>query len=160
MFLVGEVDERGRFVVEVAKKCRDEAIQCCGPNQPFNAIGNCIDRIARQHFVKVVPAFTGHGIGSYFHGPPEILHFSIREYFFLFFLFELLLKLNVFSGNSIGGLMKPGMVFTIEPVLSLGTEEIEIQEDGWTAMSTDGSRSAQFEHTVLITNVGVEILTE
>lgn len=56
--------------------------------------------------------------------------------------------------------MKPGMVFTIEPVLSLGTEEIEIQEDGWTAMSTDGSRSAQFEHTVLITDDGVEILTE
>lgn len=56
--------------------------------------------------------------------------------------------------------MNPGMVFTIEPVLSLGTEEIEIQEDGWTAMSTDGSRSAQFEHTVLITDDGVEILTE
>lgn len=83
MFLVGDVDERGRFIVEVARKCRDEAIQCCGPNQPFNAIGNCIDRIARQHFVKVVPAFTGHGIGSYFHGQPEILHFSMRLSFLL-----------------------------------------------------------------------------
>lgn len=56
--------------------------------------------------------------------------------------------------------MKPGMTFTIEPVISLGTEEIEIQEDGWTAMSTDNSRSAQFEHTVLITNDGVDVLTK
>lgn len=56
--------------------------------------------------------------------------------------------------------MKAGMTFTIEPVISLGSAEIEIQEDGWTAMSVDGSRSAQFEHTVLITNDGVEILTE
>lgn len=162
MFQIGNVDERGVRLMEVARMCRDEAIrQCCGPDRPFNAIGQNIDRWAREHFMRVVPAFTGHGIGSYFHGPPEILHF--RNLFIYYAQIGMPLKgvcVFLFVGNKEDGLMKAGMTFTIEPVISLGSEEIEIQEDGWTAMSVDGSRSAQFEHTVLITNDGVEILTE
>lgn len=67
---------------------------------------------------------------------------------------------NLFSENNLAGIMLPGMVFTIEPILSLGEEEIEILDDNWTAISTDDSRSAQFEHTVLITDSGVDVLTE
>ena len=81
--------------------------------------------------------FTGHGIGSYFHGPPDIYHVP----------------------NTYPGKMLPGMTFTIEPALSEGTDEIVILEDGWTALTCDNSRAAQCEHTVLITETGVEILT-
>ncbi len=82
--------------------------------------------------------FAGHGIGSYFHGPPDIFH----------------------VGNSYPGVMVPGVTFTIEPILSEGTAQIGIlEDDGWTALSMDNSRSAQAEHTVLITKTGCEILT-
>ncbi|XP_059609398.1 methionine aminopeptidase 1D, mitochondrial [Phlebotomus argentipes] len=136
-FLVGNVDEIGQKLVRVAEECLIEGIAACGPNMKFSGIGKNIQNHAKRHKFCVVPAFIGHGIGSYFHGPPEVLHFK----------------------NSAGGFMKPGMVFTVEPVISSGGPEVEILEDNWTAVSVDGSRSAQFEHTVLITDSGVEILT-
>ena len=83
-------------------------------------------------------AFTGHGISWYFHGPPDIFHVP----------------------NDSGHIMKPGMVFTVEPAVSEGSGQIVLLEDGWTANSADNSRAAQFEHTVLITESGHEILTE
>ncbi|KAJ6646083.1 Methionine aminopeptidase 1D, mitochondrial [Pseudolycoriella hygida] len=137
-FLVGNVDERGQFLVATTKACLTEAIKNCGPNVPFNRIGSVIERMAKKNQLNVIPAFVGHGIGRYFHGPPEILHYE----------------------NDLFGTMLPGMVFTIEPLLTLGEQEIEILDDDWTAISTDGARSAQFEHTVLITESGVEVLTE
>ena len=85
-----------------------------------------------------MPAFTGHGIGTYFHGPPDVYHFASR-----------------YPGD-----MMPGMTFTIEPAISEGSEVVILLEDGWTAVTEDNSRAAQFEHTVLITKDGVEILTE
>ncbi|XP_055681077.1 methionine aminopeptidase A [Lutzomyia longipalpis] len=136
-FLVGNVDDLGRKLAKVAEECLMLGIEACGPNRMFSRIGSCIESHARKHGFSVIPAFIGHGIGSYFHGPPEILHFK----------------------NSVGGFMKPGMVFTVEPVISTGGQEVEILEDGWTAVSCDGARSAQFEHTVLITDSNVEILT-
>lgn len=73
---MGNVDEPGRFLVEIAEQCLLEAIDCCGPERPFNQIGRQIERTASKNGLNVVPAFIGHGIGTYFHGPPEILHFG------------------------------------------------------------------------------------
>lgn len=137
-FKVGNVDERGCYLVEKTEECLDECIRLCRPNVELKVIGNFITKFCRQHELDIIPAFIGHGIGSYFHGPPEILHFK----------------------NNAPGVMQPGMTFTIEPILTLGGPDIEIQEDGWTAMSVDGARSAQFEHTILITDNGSEILTK
>ena len=81
--------------------------------------------------------FAGHGIGAYFHGPPDIYHVP----------------------NDYPGQMRPGMTFTVEPILSEGTDRINILEDGWTAVTRDNSRASQSEHTILITDEGVEILT-
>ncbi|XP_033162156.1 methionine aminopeptidase 1D, chloroplastic/mitochondrial [Drosophila mauritiana] len=136
-FRVGDVDERGGFLVEATKSCLDQCISLCGPGVEFNEIGKFIDRYCDEHDLASIAAFIGHGIGSYFHGPPEILHYY----------------------NEIPGKMQPGMTFTIEPILSLGGAEIAVLEDGWTAISLDGARSAQFEHTILITETGTEILT-
>jgi methionyl aminopeptidase len=137
-YLVGNVDERGRYLVEVTKQSLDDAIKVCGPNQSLSLIGKSIARFAKKHGLTVIPHFIGHGIGSYFHGAPEILHYD----------------------NDEKGVMLPGMTFTIEPILTLGGEDIEILDDGWTAVSVDNGRSAQFEHTVLITDSGVEVLTQ
>ncbi|XP_005188974.3 methionine aminopeptidase 1D, mitochondrial [Musca domestica] len=137
-FMVGDVDERGRYLVEKTEECLHECIQLCRPQVEFKAIGNFIAKFCKQTGLNTIPAFIGHGIGSYFHGPPEILHFK----------------------NNVPGTMQSGMTFTIEPILTLGGPDIEIQEDGWTAMSVDGARSAQFEHTILVTDDGCEILTK
>ncbi|XP_055851578.1 methionine aminopeptidase 1D, mitochondrial [Episyrphus balteatus] len=136
-FMVGDVDERGRYLVESTQECLMESIKLCSPGKPFNTIGKFISTFVKKKNLGLIPAFIGHGIGSYFHGPPEILHYK----------------------NSMPGIMEPGMTFTIEPILTLGGPDIEIQEDGWTALSVDGARSAQFEHTVLITQKGYEVLT-
>ncbi|KAG2459129.1 MAP12 aminopeptidase, partial [Polypterus senegalus] len=121
-FLVGNVDERGRRLVEVAKRCRNEAIAACKPGAPLSVIGCAISLIAESEGLTVCPQFIGHGIGDYFHGHPEILHH--------------------------------------EPILMEGSPEFRILKDNWTAVSVDDKRSAQFEHTVVITSEGVEILTK
>ncbi|XP_022920078.2 methionine aminopeptidase 1D, mitochondrial [Onthophagus taurus] len=137
-FLVGNVDQFGRDLVKATETCLYQGISVCKPGERFSTIGQCIERKAYQFGYSVVPCFVGHGIGKYFHGPPDICHFA----------------------NYNNETMEPGMTFTIEPVLSQGSQEITILEDGWTAITTDGARTAQFEHTVLITQTGVEILTE
>ncbi|KAH8402544.1 hypothetical protein KR222_008597, partial [Zaprionus bogoriensis] len=136
-FLVGQVDDRANYLVRSTDECLNQCIALCAPGVAFYEIGKCIQRFCEQRNLKSVTAFIGHGIGSYFHGPPEIYHYD----------------------NDIPGVMAPGMTFTIEPILSLGGGEIGILEDGWTALSLDDSRSAQFEHTILITDAGAEILT-
>ncbi|XP_028605509.1 methionine aminopeptidase 1D, mitochondrial isoform X3 [Podarcis muralis] len=136
--LVGNVDESGQKLVEVARKCRDEAIAACRPGAPFSVIGNTISHIARQNDLRVCPYFVGHGIGSYFHGHPEVWHHE----------------------NESDLLMQEGMAFTIEPILMEGSYEFKILKDKWTAVSVDNKRSAQFEHTVVITSRGAEILTQ
>ncbi|XP_065356646.1 methionine aminopeptidase 1D, mitochondrial [Calliphora vicina] len=136
-FIVGNVDERGHYLVKKTEECLLSCIRLCKPNVEFNNIGNFVHTFCKQSGLNTIPAFIGHGIGSYFHGPPEILHFK----------------------NKLPGKMLAGMTFTIEPILTLGGPDIEIQEDGWTAISVDGARSAQFEHTILITESSHEILT-
>lgn len=137
-FLVGDVDEAGRHLVAVARRCRDEAIKACGPKRPLCIIGETISAVAEGEGYHVIEDFCGHGIGTYFHGPPDIIH--VR--------------------NNLKGTMLEGMTFTIEPVISEGGVEFDILDDGWTAVTIDNSRTAQFEHTILITKNGPLILTE
>ncbi|ENN78234.1 hypothetical protein HUJ04_004394 [Dendroctonus ponderosae] len=136
-FLVGDVDEEGRRLVAAAEACLQNAISLCKPGKPFRDIGGVIEETAAAFNFRVIPAFLGHGIGHYFHGPPEIFHFR----------------------NDYPGKMEAGMTFTIEPILTQGEELIDILEDDWTATTADNARTAQCEHTVLITRSGVEILT-
>ncbi|KRT81599.1 Peptidase [Oryctes borbonicus] len=136
-FIVGDVDELGRELTKATDICLHEGILVCKPGVPFREIGKRISIKAKQLGFTVVPCFIGHGIGSYFHGPPDIYHFE----------------------NNYPGRMESGMIFTIEPVLSQGSKEIVILDDGWTAVTIDDARTAQFEHTVLVTHSGADILT-
>ncbi|XP_073957845.1 methionine aminopeptidase 1D, mitochondrial isoform X2 [Choristoneura fumiferana] len=137
-FPVGKVDDRGLQLIEVTEECLNIAVKTCGPGVPFSEIGMMIFRHSRKNGLTVLPAFIGHGIGQYFHGPPDIYH-----------------TLNRYPGQ-----MEPGMTFTIEPVLSHGSKHTLILKDGWTVVTEDGSRAAQAEHTILVTKDGAEILTK
>lgn len=138
-FLVGSVNEEGKKLVEENREAVTKAISICRPGQKFTEIGKVIESHARSVNLKVCPAFIGHGIGEFFHGPPEIYHFEN--------------DLNLEE-------MRSGMTFTIEPIFSEGSEELELWEDGWTTSTIDGSRTSQHEHTILITEDGCEVLTE
>lgn len=138
-YCVGRVDEPGASLMAVARQCMHEGIEACGPGKRFADIGVAIESYARKNFHSVASSITGHGIGTYFHGPPTIFHTSMYHY---------------------PGVMKPGMVFTIEPVICQGDGEIAMLDDGWTIVTNDDSRGAQFEHTILITDSGYDILTK
>eukprot|EP01134_Creolimax_fragrantissima_P002464 CFRG2464T1 len=135
---VGHVDDVGRLLVETTRHSLNMAIKACGLGKPFSVIGETIDPIAHKAGFTVSDNFIGHGIGNEFHTPPNVLHHKNRES-------------NI--------TMREGMVFTIEPVLCEGSPAMKFLDDGWTAVSADGGRSAQFEHTVVITADGVEVLT-
>ncbi|XP_075974362.1 methionine aminopeptidase 1D, mitochondrial isoform X2 [Anticarsia gemmatalis] len=137
-FLVGDVDDRGLELVGVTEECLNIGIKSCGPGVPFTEIGSKIYKHAKKCGLTVIPSVLGHGIGEYFHGLPEIYH----------------------TINTYPGVMKPGMTFTIEPAITHGSEDTVLLEDNWTLLTEDGSRSAQIEHTILITENGAEILTK
>jgi len=136
-FLVGHVDKYAENLVTVTRECLDAGIQACGPGKWLRGIGHAVHRHARKHNCTVIPLFLGHGIGDFLHAPPDIYH-----------------CLNNYPGK-----MVPGMVFTVGPVVSEGDRRVRILRDGWTAVTVDNSRTAQVEHTLLITETGVEILT-
>ncbi|KAH8118848.1 methionyl aminopeptidase [Phellopilus nigrolimitatus] len=137
-FLVGDVDRLGKELVQSASEALEAGIHVCGPGVPFKAIGSAIHRYAKSRNLSISEQFTGHGIGTVFHRPPWILHHR----------------------NDEPGTMLPGHCFTIEPALIIGRDhKAWIFPDGWTASTTDGCRSAQAEHTVLITDTGVDVLT-
>lgn len=139
MFFVGEVDEESRTLVEVTRRCLWLGIAEVGPGKRIGDIGAAIAAYARdEHGYGVVEAFCGHGIGRIFHTAPQVPHAAKRG---------TLMR------------MKPGMTFTIEPMINVGTKECDILEDGWTAVTRDGKRSAQAEHTILVTKDGHEVLT-
>jgi len=137
-FYVGEVDSYAETLVSVTRECLEKGIEACGPGNWIRGIGHAIHRHARKNNCTVVPIFLGHGIGEFVHGPPDIYH-----------------CLNNYPGK-----LAEGMVFTVGPVVSEGDRRVRILEDGWTAVTVDNSRTAQVEHTLLITSSGVEILTQ
>ncbi|KAI8803650.1 peptidase M24, structural domain-containing protein [Cladochytrium replicatum] len=135
---VGDVDEGGRKLVNNARACLEEAIKIVKPGALYRDIGNIISKVASSEGFSVVRTYTGHGIHKLFHCAPSIPHYA---------------------KNKAVGAMKPGHVFTIEPMISEGVWRDEHWLDGWTAVTADGKRSAQFEHTMLVTETGVEVLT-
>jgi len=137
-FLVGDVDDASRRLVEVTRQCMELGIAAVVPGRPFSDIGRAIEAHATANRYEVVRAFVGHGIGEQFHTDLQIPHYYEPR---------------------LTTVMEPGMVFTIEPMISMGTGLHRIWDDDWTAVTADGSRTAQFEHTVLVTDDGVEILT-
>jgi methionyl aminopeptidase len=137
-FPVGRIDPESARLVRVTRECLDDAIDAVRPGVPISDLGRAIERRAHADGFFVVRAFVGHGVGEVFHGPPQVPHYYER------------------TANTI---LEPGMVFTIEPMITMGGIDPVIWADGWTAVTSDGSRSAQFEHTVLVTDDGVDVLT-
>ncbi len=137
-FLAGEVDEESRLLVERTKEAMMRGIRAVAPGRPLNAVGRVIESYARRFGYGVVRDFTGHGIGATFHSGLVVPHFD---------------------DPSVGVIMEPGMTFTIEPMLTLGTVEYDIWPDGWTVVTADRKRTAQFEHTLVVTANGYDILT-
>lgn len=136
-FLVGEVDDEGRRLVDVTREALQRAIEICGPGVPLNMIGKTISILAKKEGYTVSRSYCGHGVGRRFHELPMVYHHY----------------------NDKPGVMEPGMTFTIEPLLCQGSDAEINWKDGWTVASRDGARSAQFEHTILITNDGASVMT-
>jgi methionyl aminopeptidase len=139
MFLVGEVDDESRRLVRVTGECRALGIEAVRPGRPLSDIGRAIEDHARAHGFGVVRTFVGHGIGEQFHTAPSVLHY--------------------FSPRA-DTIMQPGMTFTVEPMISVGDWREKMWDNGWTAVTADGRRSAQYEHMLVVTDDGAEILTE
>jgi methionyl aminopeptidase len=137
-YLVGDVDEESRLLVERTREAMMRGIRAVAPGRKINVIGRVIESYAKRFGYGVVRDFTGHGIGRSFHSGLVIPHYDDPRY---------------------DTVMEPGMTFTIEPMLTLGTHEWDMWDDGWTIVTKDRKRSAQFEHTVLVTEDGAEILT-
>lgn len=138
-FLVGNVRPEVKKLVEVTYECMMAGIREVRPGARLGNIGAVIAEMAQDHQYSVVREYCGHGIGREFHEAPQVLHYGKRN---------------------TGVELKPGMTFTIEPMINLGKRHCKLLEDEWTVITVDGSWSAQFEHTVLVTDDGYEILTQ
>jgi methionyl aminopeptidase len=137
-FLAGDTSEEARLLVERTREATMRGIKAVAPGRPVNVIGRVISAYAKRFRYGVVRDFTGHGIGQAFHSGLHIPHYDS-------------------PGLTI--MMEPGMTFTIEPMITLGTYRYEIWDDGWTVVTKDRKWTAQFEHTVLVTDTGHEVLT-
>lgn len=137
-FYVGKVSEEARRLVECTRECLRRGIEQVRPGARIGDIGAAIQEHAESQGFSVVRDFVGHGIGKLFHTAPQIPHYGKR---------------------GTRARLVPGMCFTIEPMINAGTYEVEILDDGWTAVTLDRKLSAQFEHTVCVTEDGVEVLT-
>ena len=137
-FLVGEVSEEARLLVERTHEATMRAIKAVAPGRPISVIGRVIESYAKRFDYGVVRDFTGHGIGTAFHSGLVIPHYDEPRY---------------------DTVMEPGMTFTIEPMITLGTYDYEIWDDNWTVVTRDRRLTAQFEHTILVTDTGSDILT-
>ncbi len=138
-FFVGEVDDASRRLVEHTERAMYAGIDAVKPGRPISDIGAAIEQYAKRYGYGIVTHFVGHGIGEVFHMPPNVPHYYER---------------------SASLKMEPGMTFTIEPMITIGPYSgWEQWDDGWTAVTTNLARTAQFEHTVLVTDDGVDILT-
>ena len=137
-YLAGEVSEESRLLVERTKEAMMRAIRAVAPGRSLNVVGRVIESYAKRFGYGVVRDFTGHGIGTTFHSGLVVAHYD---------------------DPSVDRTIEPGMTFTIEPMLTLGTIDYEYWADGWTVVTKDRKRTAQFEHTILVTDDGSEILT-
>ena len=138
-FLAGDVDDESRLLVERTQEALARGIKAVVPGREINVIGRVIEKYADRFGYGVVRDYTGHGVGPAFHTGLVIPHYD--------------------AAPGYDRLIEPGMVFTIEPMLDLGTPDWRMWDDGWTVVTADGRRSAQFEHTLLVTETGAEILT-
>ncbi|MFI2563670.1 type I methionyl aminopeptidase [Paenarthrobacter sp. NPDC018779] len=138
-FLVGDVDEESRLLVERTQESLNRAIKAVAPGREINVIGRAIESYAKRFGYGVVRDFTGHGVGEAFHTGLIIPHYD--------------------AAPAYNTVIETGMVFTIEPMLTLGTIEWDMWADDWTVVTRDHKRTAQFEHTLLVTEAGAEILT-
>jgi methionyl aminopeptidase len=138
-FYVGTPSKEAKLVTEVARRCLELGIKEVRPGARLGDIGAAIQEFAEARGCSVVEDFVGHGIGRKFHDEPKVAHYGER-------------------GKGIR--LKAGMTFTIEPMINIGAYEVEVLDDEWTAVTADGSLSAQFEHTILVTPSGVEVLTQ
>ncbi len=139
MFLVGDVPLKARRLVDITYEAMHRGIAAARPGNTFGDIGHAIQTYAEAQRCSVVRDFCGHGVGRVFHDAPNIVHVGRPR---------------------TGEMLKPGMIFTIEPMINLGGFKVKMLDDGWTAVTRDRSRTAQFEHTLLVTETGVEILTQ
>ncbi len=137
-FLVGPVDDDGRRLVETSFRCLAAAIEMVKPGTLYRDFGTAISKVAKAAGCSVVNTYCGHGIGTLFHTAPNVPHYA---------------------KNKAKGILQPGHIFTIEPMINLGNYRDVLWPDGWTAVTSDGKRSAQFEHTILVTETGCELLT-
>ncbi|WP_029209908.1 MULTISPECIES: type I methionyl aminopeptidase [Arsenicicoccus] len=139
-YLVGDVDEESRLLVERTHEAMMRGIKAARPGREVNVIGRVIESYARRFGYGVVRDYTGHGIGTEFHSGLIIPHYD--------------------AAPAYDTVIEPGMTFTVEPMLTLGGgSDWDLWDDGWTVVTADLSRSAQFEHTIVVTDNGAEILT-
>lgn len=139
MFMIGEVSPEARHLVEATRECLNRGIEVVRPGRHFGDIGFAIQEYAEGLGFSVVRDYTGHGIGRGFHEEPTVCHYGKMGH---------------------GPRIEANMVFTIEPMINIGTHKSRLLDNGWTAVTRDGSLSAQWEHTVRVTEQGVEILTQ
>ena len=138
MYLIGDVPLKARRLVDVTYECLMIGIEQAKPGNHMGDVANAIQRHAEAHRYGVVRDFCGHGVGRLFHDAPEVVH----------------------AGRpGTGPELRPGMIFTIEPMINIGRPDVKLLDDGWTAVTRDRSLSAQFEHSIGITEDGCEIFT-
>lgn len=135
---VGKIDDASAHLIKTTRECLDKAIRMCKPGTMYRSLGNEIQRHAKANGFSVVRTYCGHGIGELFHTTPSIPHYA---------------------RNKAIGMMRPGHIFTIEPMINAGGWKDKLWPDEWTSATLDGSRSAQFEETMVVTETGVDVLT-
>lgn len=139
MFFVGEPSIKAKRVAEIAHTCMIKGIEQVKPGAHLGDIGAVIQQYAESNNCSVVREYCGHGIGREFHEEPQILHYGK-------------------AGT--GAVMEPGMIFTIEPMINVGKRHVKLLNDNWTVVTKDHSLSAQWEHTILVTDNGYDVLTK
>lgn len=139
MFFIGEPSIQAKRLIQVTYECLLKGIELVKPGARLGDIGQVIQQHAESHDYSVVREYCGHGIGRVFHEEPQVMHY----------------------GKAGTGLeLAPGMTFTIEPMINAGKRHVKLMKDGWTVVTKDRSLSAQFEHTILVTDTGHEVLTK
>ena len=139
MYVAGKLSRKAERLINVTHDALMRGIEVVKPGNTFGDIGHAIQTFAESHRMSVVTDFCGHGVGRVFHAPPNVLHYG---------------------RPGTGAVLEPGMFFTIEPMVNLGRAETKVLADDWTAVTRDKSQSAQFEHSIGLTETGYEIFTE